>query len=76
MDGNRKRAYFERRRRIGGIEVLKRIAREGVPADIQTGGNLENELAYRNYRSAVKYRGVVLAKVVTNVALGGLLWFQ
>lgn len=70
MDGDRKRAYFGRRRQIGGVEMLERIAREGVPAEMQTEGNSKNELAHRNYRSTTKYWGEVLTKAVTNVALG------
>lgn len=38
MDGGRIREYFGTRRRVGGAEVSEMIARERVPAEIQTGG--------------------------------------
>lgn len=60
MDGNRIRTYFGRRCWVGRVEVLERISPEGVPAEIQTGGNLKNNLMYGNNRSVVKYLGDVL----------------
>lgn len=45
MDDDRIRAYFGRRRLIEGAEVLEKIARERVPAEIQVGGDLKIELA-------------------------------
>ena len=46
MDGGRIREYFGTRRLVGGAEVSKMIAREGVSVEIETGGHLERELAY------------------------------
>lgn len=37
---------------MGGTEELEMIVLEGVPVEIQTGGDLEEDLAYRNHRSA------------------------
>lgn len=75
MVGDRIRAYFGRRRYLGVAEVIEKIAREGVSAEIQTGRNLENGLACGNRRNAVKYRGEVLRKVVTDVALDKAIMF-
>lgn len=52
--------------------MLKRIAREDVPAKIQTRVNLKNELAYGNPRSAAKFREKALTTARTDVALAGL----
>lgn len=43
VDGNMVRSYLRRRRRVKGTKVLERIAREGLPAGIQTGVSLESE---------------------------------
>lgn len=43
---------------------------ERMPAEIQMGDNLENELAYVNHRSAAKCRGEVLINMAISVALG------
>ena len=75
MDGDRIRAYFGQRRRVEGVDVLERIAREGVPADIRTGGDLASELAYGNHRSAAKYGEEVIAKAAADVALGRAVVF-
>ena len=62
MDGDRIGAYFGRRRKVESAGALEEIAREGVPAEVRAGGNLESELAYENHRSAIKHRGEVLKK--------------
>lgn len=76
MDGDMVRSYFRWRRRVEGAEELEGITGEGVPAEIQTGGNLESALTYRNYSSGAKYGEEVLTK--TNVqwkqGSGKLLW--
>ena len=58
------------------MDVLERIAREGVPTDIRTGGDLASELAYGNHRSAAKYGEEVIAKAAADVALGRAVVFQ
>lgn len=45
MDGDRINLYFGQRRRVGSAEVLKKIAREGVPVKIRTEGDLASEMA-------------------------------
>lgn len=45
LDDDKIHAYFGCRRRAEGVEVLEMIARVGVPAEIQTGGDLKSELA-------------------------------
>lgn len=42
MDGGRIRAYVGRRRRVKGAVILEKIAREELPVEIQTGGDLES----------------------------------
>ena len=54
MYGNRIRVYLDGTT-IESTEVLERIFREGVPADIWVGSNLESELEYGNHRRATKY---------------------
>lgn len=75
MDSERIGVYFRKRHRVGGAEVLERIARKGMSVNIKTGSNLENERAYGNHRSAAKYRGEVPTKVATDVALGRAIVF-
>lgn len=69
--GSRIHGFFGRR----DAEVLEMITLEGVPAEIQTGGALEGEVMYGNYRSAAKYRGKILRKAVTDVALDNAILF-
>lgn len=70
MDSGGIREYSGRRRPVGDAEVLEKIALKGVSAEILTGGDWEKGLAYGNHRSAAKYRGEVLRKAATDVALG------
>lgn len=65
MDGDRICKYFGRLCRGGGAEMLEIIAREEVPAEIQTGGDLYRALPYSN-------QGEILRKAATNMALAGL----
>lgn len=67
-DGDRIRTYFGRCDRVEGTEVLGRIAWEGVPMEVHTGGDLEIELAYGSHRSVVKYEKGVLIKVAVDIA--------
>lgn len=67
MDDGRIRAYFGRRRLIEGAEVLERIARERVPAEIHMGGDLKSELAWESLECD-EVRGEVLIKAAANVA--------
>ena len=46
-----------------------------MPADVQTGGNLEDELVYGNHVSTLKYRGGVPTKTAMDVALGWAIVF-
>ena len=46
-----------------------------MPAEIQTGDNLDRELVYDNHKSAVKYRWKVLKKAAANVARGRAIKF-
>ena len=64
VDSDMIRAYFERRRKIMSAEVLKLIAREGMPAENWVGINLESELEYGNHRNAAKYGRQVLEKAL------------
>lgn len=57
MDGDRIRAYVGRCRKVESAEVLERIAREGVPAKVWAGGNLESGMEYGNHRLEVRGRG-------------------
>lgn len=75
MDSEMIRTYFGRRRKVESAEMLERIAREGVLAEIYVGGNLESELEYRNHRNTVKYRGEVLKKLAMGMARGRTIWF-
>lgn len=70
MDGYGIRAYFGRRPRVEGAEVLERISRKGVTMEIRTGGDLASKPAYRNHRSAAKYGVEVQAKAAVDAALG------
>lgn len=70
MDSSRMDEYFGRHRRVGGGEELEMTDRKGIPAEIQTGEDLERELAYGSHRSATKYRGKALRNTATNVHLG------
>lgn len=74
MEGGKVRSYFGRRLRVGGAEVLKLITQEEVPAEKQTGGDLERELAYGNHRN-VKYREEVLINATTDIASGRAIVF-
>lgn len=47
-----------------------------VPSRIRTGGDLGNELANGNHRSAMNYGGEVLVKAAVNVALGRAIVFS
>lgn len=62
---------FGRRSRVGGPNVLERIAREGVPAEVGAEGDFASKLVYKNHRSTAKYRGEALAKAETDVARQG-----
>lgn len=57
-------------RTLKGAEVLEKIAREGVLAKIQTGGNLDRELAYGNHRNAAGYWREVATKATADVSCG------
>lgn len=57
IDSDMIRKCFGRRRRVEGAEVLERINREGIPAEIRTGGDLASELVYGNHRSKADYGG-------------------
>lgn len=46
------------------------IAWKGLPAEIETEGDMESEQVYGNHRSAAKYGGAILRNVATDVALG------
>lgn len=70
VDDERMHAYFGRCHRVGGAEVLERIAREGITTGIQTRGISGKELAYGHHRRATEYRAEVLTKAKTGVALG------
>ena len=59
MNGDRIRAYFGRRRKVKSAGVLAAIARDKVSAEVGAGGNMGNEVAYGNHRSALKHQGEV-----------------
>ena len=57
--------------KVESAGVLEAIAREGVPAEVEAGGNMGKELAFGNYRSALKHWGEVpKKKASTDVAIG------
>ena len=62
MNGDRMRAYFRQRRKVESAGVLETITREGVPAEVEAGGNMRKELAFGNYRSALQNWGEVPKK--------------
>ena len=74
-DGEGIYAYFGRRQKVEIAGVLEEIAQKGVPAEVGAGGNLGNELAYGNHRSAFKHRGEVLKKAATDAAMGKTIVF-
>lgn len=70
MDGERIRAYFGRYHQIEDAEVLESIAREVVPMDIPTAGDLVSKVAYVNHRNVARYGGEVLTKEESDIAVG------
>lgn len=47
IDSDMIRAYVGQRRQVEGAEVLERVAREGVPEEIRTGGDLRESAGLR-----------------------------
>lgn len=47
-----------------------------VPVRLKTGGNLRRELAEGNHRSVLKYKGKVLRKAVSEVAVSRAMVFK
>lgn len=47
-----------------------------VPVAVSTDGDLRQELAYDNHRSARKYKGEVLRKAISDVAMGRAMAFK
>ena len=57
------------RRIVESAEMLEKITREGLPAEIWAEGSLKSELEYGNHTSALKHAGEVLKIAVTDVAM-------
>lgn len=76
MDGERIPSCFYGRCKVESAEMFEKIARKGVPPEIRGGGSLDNELVYRNHRSALEYGREVLKKVATDVSMDRSIVFS
>ena len=75
MDPARVEAFFGDKHSFPGIEMLKQIARVGVPVDVLPGGDLAKELEYGNHSTANNFGEAVWEKAVAGVACGRAIVF-
>ena len=75
MDPARVEAFFGDKHSFPGIEMLKQIARVGVPVDVLPGGDLAKELEYGNHSRANNFGVAAWEKAVADVACGRAIVF-
>ena len=70
------RNYFGVAKKFPLIDRLLIALKPGVPVDVRPGGNLDEELAYRNHPSVRAHTDRIAEKIISDVVLGRAIVFD